>query len=154
MRLLGLKAKYKNKKVSRIDIENIFETLGDLRKSLVIINSVDVISNIHNDLLSDLHFVFMKLDEIDSSIKAIKIGIIMPKPEQCSQATISNPFLSMSMFDKLINETIEGISKTLTYLKDGYCDDFPERGGIERCAGYQLPWDREDDKIPEQSNNQ
>lgn len=136
MRLIGLQKEKEREKITYLDLDRILYTISEINDMLSKINSKEIISIVHNDILSDLHFLFLEINSCNTSCKSFTSNIIRPEPQKNSKPILPNPLNSIIF---RLENSIEKLSRILTYLKEGYEKDFPDNGGIERCAEYTPP---------------
>jgi len=131
--LIGLQKEKEKQKITYPDLDRILDTIHEINEMLLGINRKETISVLHNDILSDLHFLFLEIHTYNTFCKSLASNIIRPEPQKDNNPILPNPLNSISFeFEK----SIEKLSRILTYLKEGYYKDFPNSGGIEMCAEY------------------
>lgn len=136
MRLIGLQKEKERQKITYLDLDRILDTISEINDMLSEINSKDIISIVHNDILSDLHFLFLEINSYNTFCRSLVSNIIRPNPQKDSKPILPNPLNSITF---KFENSIERLSRILTYLKEGYEKDFPDSGGIEKCAEYIPP---------------
>ena len=140
MRLICLVQEKEKQKISYYDLDRISETIKDINNMLSAINSSDIVSITHNDVLTDLHFLYLKLNTYNTAAKTFFLNINRPEDKTYyNNAILPNPLNTVSF---KFEDAVDKLSKILVYLKDGYEKDFPSNGGIEKCAEYKPPVQR------------
>lgn len=134
--LHGLQQEKKKEKITYLDYDRILDRIYELNNMLSEINSKEIISIVHNDVLGDLYFLFLEINTYNTYYKSLSSNTIRPEPQKNDKPVLPNILSSIS-FD--FEGSTEKLSKILTYLKEGYEKDFPNRGGIEECAEYIPP---------------
>jgi len=134
MRLISLENEKGKDKITFMDIDRIFDTVEDTANLLQNIDTKDIITIAHNNVLSDIHFVYLEILTLQTNLKAMRKNLIKPNLSEGNKALFPNPL----RIDMRIDIAIRRLSVILQYLKDGYADDFPEEKGIESCAEYKL----------------
>ena len=132
--LITLENEKKRAKISHLDIDRIFNTFHEIKEMLSEIDNKDVISTIHNNILTDVHLVISIIRTHNIAIKAIRTNTIKPVPQKSTEASFKNPLIGI---DFKLEDTISKLTKILSYLKDAYPKEFKKNGGIEGCAEYQ-----------------
>lgn len=135
MRLIALRREKINEKVTFLDIDRIFNTISDISEMTSKIENKDIISILHNNVLGDLDLLLFELNYMNISIKTLRKNTIKPELSKDAKAVFSNP-LTNEIFK--FENSIERLAKILTYIKNGYPQYFPENGGIEMCANYEI----------------
>ncbi|MDD2265925.1 hypothetical protein [Sulfuricurvum sp.] len=99
------------------------------------LKSQEIVSISHNDVLQDVHFVYLHINTLYTHLRAARKNIIKPEPSKNNTPIYPNPMITTNF---KLNEPIKNLTNILTYLKDGYDKDFKKDGkGIEACADYQ-----------------
>ncbi len=134
MRLIGLDNEKSREKISFMDVERIFDNFEDIAKLLNDVKTQEMVSIIHNDMLTNLHMVYLQLSTFQTSLKSLKRNIIAPEKIAINITEFPNPLITI---DFKIDELLQNLTKILTYLRDGYSKDFQKDSkGIESCADY------------------
>ncbi len=134
MRLIALDNEKQREKITYLDIDRILDSAEDIYKLLTELKSQDIVSIAHNDILSDVHFVYFNINILHTYLRAFRKNIIKPEPSKSTNPIYQNPMIRI---DLKIDETINRLTKILTYLKNGYDKDFKKDGkGIEACSDY------------------
>lgn len=134
MRLIGLDNEKSREKISFMDVERIFDSFEDIAKLLNDVKSQEMVSIMHNDVLTDLHMVYLKLSTFQTYLKSMKRSIIVPEKSASNIVKFSNPLITVNF---QIDELLKYLTNILTYLKNGYPKDFQKDSkGIESCADY------------------
>lgn len=134
MRLINLDNEKAKEKITYLDLDRIFDTFEDIHSLLAVIQSKDIVSIAHNDMLTDVHFIYLELTTMQTHIKALRKNIFRPEPQKSNDAIFLNP---LNTIDFKLNSTIDKLTKVLTYLRSGYSEYFKLDGAIEACADYQ-----------------
>jgi len=135
MRLIGLENEKLREKITFLDFDRILDSVEDIYKLLKELKSHDIVSISHNDILHDIHFLYLHIGTLHTHLKAMRKNIIKPELSNNSGQIYPNPMIRA---DFKLNDTIEYLTNILTYLKDGYDKDFKKDGkGIEACANYK-----------------
>lgn len=134
MRLIGLDNEKSREKISFMDVERIFDSFEDIAKLLNDVKSQEMVSIMHNDVLTDLHMVYLKLSTFQTYLKSMKRSIIVSEKSASNIVKFSNPLITVNF---QIDELLKYLTNILTYLKNGYPKDFQKDSkGIESCADY------------------
>ncbi len=135
MRLITLENEKSREKITYLDLDRIFDSAEDIYELLKELKSQDIVSISHNDILSDIYFVYLHIDTLHTHLRASRKNLIKPKPSKDNSPIYPNPMLRT---DFKLNDIIKNLTNILTYLKDGYDKDFKKDGkGIEACADYK-----------------
>ena len=134
MRLITLIQYKERSEITYLDIDSIFGITEDIANSLQNLNTQDMVTTIHNNVLSDIHFVYLEFLTATSLVKAARNNLIHPNTN--NSKLFPNPLLK---FDMRLEIAVERLTSALTYLKNGYEKDFPEQGGLEDCAEHTTP---------------
>jgi hypothetical protein len=134
MRLISLDNEKNREKISFMDVERIFDSFEDITKLLNDVKSQEMVSIMHNDMLTDLHMVYLQLSTFQTHLKSLRKSIIPPEKSAFNIALYPNPLVNVNFkIDDLLNQ----LTNILTYIKDGYVKDFQKDSkGIEACADY------------------
>ena len=134
MRLIGLNNEKSRDKISFMDVERIFDSFEDIAKLLNDVKSQEMVSIMHNDVLTSLHMIYFQLSTFQTYLKSLKRNIIVPEKTAINIAEFPNPLITINF---KIDELLKDLTKILTYLREGYPKDFQKDGkGIESCADY------------------
>ena len=134
MRLVALKNEQVKENITYMDIERIFDSFEDIFKLLNDIKSLDIISIAHNDMLTSIHMVYLRLSIFQTSVKSLRNSLIKPTQSEYNVAKYPNP---LKKVDFKLDDIINDLTSILTYLRDSYSKDFQKEGkGIESCADY------------------
>lgn len=133
-RLISLENEKLREKITYLDFDRIFDSVEDIYKLLTELKSQDIVSIAHNDILTDVHFVYLNINTLHTHLRALRKNIIKPEPSTSNDPIYPNPMIKVNF---KLDETIKRLTNILTYLKDGYDKDFNKEGkGIEACADY------------------
>lgn len=133
-RLIALENEKAKEKITYFDIDRVFDSVEDIYKLLTELKSQEIVSISHNDVLQDVHFVYLHINTLHTHLRALRKNIIKPEPSKHNDPIYPNPMIKVNF---KLDETIERLTHILTYLKDGYDKDFNKEGkGIEACADY------------------
>lgn len=134
-RLIALENEKAKEKITYLDIDRIFDSVEDIYKLLTELKSQDVVSIAHNNILTDVHFIYLHINTLHTYLRASRKNIIKPELSKSNASIYTNPMITANF---KLDETIKRLTNILTYLKDGYDKDFNKEGkGIEACADYQ-----------------
>lgn len=134
MRLITLENEKFREKITYMDMDRIFDSVDDIHKLLSELKSHDIVSIAHNDMLTDIHFVYFEIGTLHTFLKSVRKSIIYPESSKLNEPLLTNPMITVNF---RLSDTIENLTKILTYLRDGYNKDFKQDGkGIEACADY------------------
>jgi len=133
MRLITLKNERKREKVTYIDIDRIFDTVEDIGNLLQDIKTLDIVTIVHNSVLSDIHFIYLEVLTLQTNLRATRKNLVRPDLSKNNPEIFPNPL----KMDMRLEIAIQRLSSTLTYLKNGYKKDFPNDSGIQECAEYE-----------------
>lgn len=134
MRLIMLENEKSREKITYMDLDRIFDSVEDIYKLLSELKTHEIVSIAHNDMLSDVHFVYFELSTLHTSLKSFRKNLIYPTSSKLNELILTNPMININF---KLSETIEKLTNILTYLRDGYNKDFKQGGkGIEACADY------------------
>jgi len=132
MCLIRLELKKEKQLITFIDAEHILDLIQEIHEMLSKIDSKEIVSIVHNDVLNDLQFLFLNINNYNTMVKSLRYQIRL-KSQTENKEIFPNPLNTISFnFDV----QIKTLSRILTYLQEGYKKDFPENGGIEECAQY------------------
>lgn len=131
MMLIILNNTKKQDNISHIELNQIFNYAEEIYKMILEVKPNEIVSVIHNNMLSDMHFVIARLRIYMVTLKEFKNNIY--KSDNLIPP-VNNPLIAV---DFQIDDTIIDLTNILTYLKEGYPNDFNENGGIEACADYE-----------------
>lgn len=135
MRLIALENEKIREKITFLDFDRILDSVEDIYRLLKELKSHDIVSISHNDILHDIHIVYLHIGTLHTHLRAMRKNIIKPEPSKNSKPIYSNPMIRA---DFKLNEIISNLTNILIYLKDGYDKDFKKEGkGIEACASYK-----------------
>jgi len=134
MKLISLNKEKEKEKISYLDLDRILDTINEINTKLSEINTQDIISIVHNNVLHDLHFIYLNINTESTYFKSFSKNIKRPEVGKANGDILPNPLNKISM---KIDDSIKRLSSILIYLKEGYDKDFPGSGGIEECGGYQ-----------------
>lgn len=134
MRLITLENEKSREIISFMDIERIFDSFEDIFKLLSDLKSQEMVSVMHNNMLTNLHMIYLQLSTFQTHLKSLRKSIIQPEQSAYNIAKYPNPLLSV---DFKIDELLKNLTNLLHYLKDGYAKDFQKDSkGIEACSDY------------------
>lgn len=134
MRLIALENEKSREKISFMDVERIFDSFEDIFKILSELKSQEMVSIMHNDMLTDLHMVYLQLSTFQTHLKSLRKSIIPPEKSAFNIAKYPNPLVS---FDFRLDELLKRLTNILIYIKNGYTSEFQKDSkGIESCADY------------------
>lgn len=134
MRLITLENEKSREKITYMDLDRIFDSVEDIYKLLSELKTHEIVSIAHNDMLSDVHFVYFELSTLHTSLKSFRKNTIKPEPSKANEPVLTNPMVNINF---KLSETIEKLTNILTYLRDGYNKEFKQESkGIEACADY------------------
>lgn len=134
MRLITLENEKIREKITYLDLDRIFDSVEDIYKLLSGLKSHEIVSIAHNDMLGDVHLVYLELSTLHTHLKSFRKNLIYPEDSRLNEPVLTNPMLTMNF---KIDKSIENLTKILTYLRDGYNKNFKQDGqGIEACADY------------------
>ena len=131
MRIIGLIQYKERSEITYLDMDSIFDTTEDIANSLQNLNTQDIVTTTHNNVLSDIHFVYLEFLTVTSLVKAAQKNLL--RPNSHNNQAFPNPLLKVDM---RLEIAVKRLTSTLTYLKNGYKKDFPGQGGLEDCAEY------------------
>lgn len=147
-RLISLENEKQREKITYLDIDRIFDSVEDIYKLLIELKSQDIVSIAHNDILTDVHWVYLHINTLHTQLRALRKNVIKPAPAKDIAQIYPNPMIST---DFKLDKTIDRLSNILIYLRDGYNRDFKKDGkGIEACSDYYYGMTKMLDK---ESNN-
>lgn len=134
-RLIALENEKAKEKITYFDIDRIFDSVEDIYKLLSELKSQDIISISHNDVLVNVHIVYLHINTLHTHLRAVRKNIIKPEPSKSNITDYKNPMITANF---QLDEPIKRLTNILTYLKDSYDKDFNKEGkGIEACADFQ-----------------
>lgn len=136
MNLIALEQEKNRPMITYFDIDRILDTIQEINDMLSEVNNKEIVSILHNDVLTDLHFVYWEINSRSTHFKSMRKNLIRPEPQKENLPIYPNPLNVVSV---KIDDSIEKLSRILTYLKTGYENEFPDNGGIEACAEYSPP---------------
>ena len=144
MRLITLENEKLREKITYFDFDRILDSVEDIYKLLTELKSQDIVSISHNDVLTDVHWVYFHINTLHTHLRALRKNVIKPALSQDSSQIYPNPMISI---DFQLDETINRLSNILTYLRDGYNKDFKKDSkGIEACSDYKYGMTKITDK--------
>ncbi len=132
MRLISLNNEKSRERMTFADVDRIFDSFDDIYEILKELQSENIVSISHNDMLTDIHMLFLQLSTFKTHLKVIRRNLRRPEPQNDNTAKYPNPLNSV---DFKIDEMIERLTNILTYLRDGYNKDFQKDG---KGIGIQL----------------
>lgn len=148
MRLISLNNEKSRDKISFMDVERIFDSFEDIAKLLNDVKSQEMVSIMHNEMLTDLHMVYLQLSTFQTHLKSMKKSIIPPEKSAFNIVKFPNPLVTVNF---KIDDLVKQLTNILTYLRDGYAKDFQKDGkGIESCADYFYGITKENSSIQEE----
>jgi hypothetical protein len=134
MRLVALNNEKQRETVTRLDVDHIFDTIDEIAGMLSDLFTKDIVSIMHNNMLTDMHFLVLDLEIASTSVKSIRKNMIKPEAQIDNQVMYNNP---LSVINFKIEDSITRLTNILSYLKESYTKDFKQDGGIEACAEYE-----------------
>ena len=78
-----------------MDLQRIFDSFDDIFKLLNDIKSSDIISIAHNDMMTSLHMVYLRLSIFQTFMKSFRNSLL--KPEKLNTDTYKNPLNNVSL---------------------------------------------------------
>ncbi|MDD2369080.1 MAG: hypothetical protein PHQ90_07230 [Sulfuricurvum sp.] len=134
-RLMSLENEKSKEKITYLDFDRILDSVEDIYKLLTELKSQDIVSITHNDILTNVHFVYLHINTLHTHLRAARKNFFKPEPSKGNAPIYPNPMIKV---DFKLDKTIKRLTNILTYLKDGYNKDFNKEGkGIEACAHYE-----------------
>jgi len=152
MRLITLDNEKSREKISFADFQRIFDSFEDIFKIFSELKSHEMVSVMRNDMLIDLHMVYLQLSTFQTYLKSLRKSIKPPEKSAFGVAKYRNPLVSI---DIKIDESIKYLTNILTYLRDDNESVFSKDSkGIEPCADYYYGMTKQNDSTQKKMEKQ